>query len=113
MSEVLLEFAQPLSGDHPTEQRLRAVLDQMVLLWNLGVLPQDAQELYWRQIEATLREGLPADVAPEYLRELRAWLRWRKTHYGHDRRAISHYALEWSPDGPRLSVYFTERDRTP
>ncbi len=108
LSEILLEFAQPLLGDKPDERRFRAVMDQVVLLWNLALLPPTKQDLYWKQIAGRLQQGLPPQVVPEYLRELRAWLRWRKSHYGDDRRAISHYELKWVNGEPRLKVFFTE-----
>ncbi len=108
LSEILLEFAQPLLGDKPDERRFRAIMDQVVLLWNLALLPPTKQDFYWKQIAGRLRQGLPPQVVPEYLRELRAWLRWRKSHYGDDRRAISHYELKWVNGEPRLKVFFTE-----
>ena len=107
LSEVLLEFAQPLLGDKPDEIQFRAVMDQAVLLWNLALLPQTKQDLYWKQIAGRLQKGLPPPVAPEYVRELSAWLRWRKSRYGDDRRAISHYELKWVAGEPRLKVFFT------
>lgn len=113
MSEVLLEFAQPLLGANPSEAHQRAVLDQMILLWNLALMSEEAQARYWAQIEAQLTKGLPADVAPAYLREMRAWLRWRKSHYAHDRRAIAGYEFKPAPDGPRLSVQFTDPKPNP
>lgn len=112
LSQILLEFAQPLLGDKPDERRFRAVMDQVVLLWNLALLPPTEQDLYWKQIAGQLQEGLPSHVVPEYLLELRAWLRWRKSHYGDDRRAISHYELNWVTGEPRLKVFFTENKST-
>jgi hypothetical protein len=112
LSEILLEFAQPLLGDKPDEHRFRAVMEQMVLLWNLALLPPTEQDLYWKQIAGQLQQGLPPQVVPEYLRELRAMLRWRKSHYGNDRRAISHYELKWATGQPRLKVFFTESKNT-
>jgi len=108
LSQILLEFAQPLLGDKPDERRFRAVMDQVVLLWNLALLPPTEQDLYWKQIAGQLQQGLPSQVAPEYLRELRTWLRWRKSHYGDDRRAMSQYELKWVTGEPRLKVFFTE-----
>ena len=112
LSQILLEFAQPLLGDKPDERRFRAVMDQVVLLWNLALLPPTEQDLYWKQIAEQLQKGLPSHVAPEYLRELQVWLRWRKSHYGDDRRAISHYELKWVAGEPRLKVFFTENKST-
>jgi hypothetical protein len=112
LSQILLEFAQPLLGDKPDERRFRAVMDQAVLLWNLALLPPAEQDIYWKQITGQLQKGLPSHVAPEYLLELRAWLRWRKTYYGDDRRAISHYELNWVTGEPRLKVFFTENKST-
>jgi hypothetical protein len=108
LSEILLESVQPWLGDKPGKQQVRAALDQATLLWNLALLPQTEQDRYWRQIAERLEKGLPSQVAPEYLQELRAWLRWRKSHYGDDRRAISHYELKWVDGEPRLRMYFTE-----
>jgi hypothetical protein len=112
LSEILLEFAQPRLGDKPDEHRFRAVMDQVVLLWNLALLPPTEQDLYWKQIAGQLQQGLPSQVVPEYLLELRVWLRWRKSHYGDDRRAISHYELNWVNGEPRLKVFFTENKST-
>ena len=50
LSEILLEFAQPRLVDKPDEDRFRAVMDQVVLLWNLALLPPTEQDLYWKQI---------------------------------------------------------------
>jgi hypothetical protein len=50
LSEILLEFAQPRLGDKPDEDRFRAVMDQVVLLWNLALVPPTEQDLYWKQI---------------------------------------------------------------
>jgi hypothetical protein len=50
LSQILLEFTQPLLGDKPDEGRFRAVMDQVVLLWNLALLPPTEQDLYWKQI---------------------------------------------------------------
>jgi hypothetical protein len=112
LSEILLEFAQPLLGGKPDERRFRAVMDQVVLLWNLALLPPTKQDLCWKQIAGQLQQELPSQVVPEYLRELRAWLRWRKSHYGDDRRTISHYELKWVAGEPRLKVFFTENKNT-
>jgi hypothetical protein len=65
LSEILSEFAQPLLGDKPDERRFRAVMDQVVLLWNLALLPQTKQDLYWKQIAEQLQKGLPPHVEPE------------------------------------------------
>ena len=110
LSQIILEFAQPLLGDKPDEHRFRAVMDQVVLLWNLALLPPTEQDLYWKQIAGQLQQGLPSQVVPEYLLELRVWLRWRKSHYGDDRRAISHYELNWV--NGELKVFFTENKST-
>jgi predicted phosphoadenosine phosphosulfate sulfurtransferase len=83
-------------------------MDQAVLVWNLALVPKSEQDQYWRQITEQLGKGLPPHVAPEYLKELRAWLRWRKSHYGDDRRAISNYDLKWANGEPRLRVFFTQ-----
>jgi hypothetical protein len=37
-------------GDKPDEDRFRAVMDQVVLLWNLALVPPTEQDLYWKQI---------------------------------------------------------------
>ena len=50
LSQIILEFAQPLLGDKPDERRFRAVMDQVVLLWNLALVPPTEQDLYWKQI---------------------------------------------------------------
>ena len=50
LSQIILEFAQPLLGDKPDERRFHAVMDQVVLLWNLALLPPTEQDLYWKQI---------------------------------------------------------------
>jgi hypothetical protein len=112
LSEILLEFAQPLLGNKPDEGRFRAVMDQVILLWNLALLPPTEQDRYWKQIAGQLQKGLPSHVVPEFLLELRAWLHWRKSHYGDDRRAISHYELKWVNGEPRLKVFFTENKST-
>ena len=112
LSEILLEFAQPLLGNKPDERRFRAVMDQVVLLWNLALLPPTKQDLYWKQITGQLQQGLPPQVMPDYLRELHVWLRWRKSHYGDDHRAISHYELKWITGEPRLKVFFIENKNT-
>jgi hypothetical protein len=108
LSEILLEFAQPLLGNKPDERRFRAVMDQAVFLWNLALLPPAKQDLYWKQVTGQLQKGLPPEVAPEYLREMRAWLHWRESHYGGDRREISRYELHWIMGKRRLKVFFTE-----
>jgi hypothetical protein len=58
-----LEFAQPLLGDKPDERRFRAVMDQVVLLWNLALLPPTEQDLYWKQIAVASSAGISAGIA--------------------------------------------------
>ena len=88
LSEILLEFAQPMLGDKPDERRFRAVLDQVVLLWNLALVPSAKQELYRRQIAGQLLNGLPPEAVPEYLREMGVCLRRRESYYGDDRPSV-------------------------
>ena len=109
LSEVLLEFAQPLLGERPTKHRFHSVMKHVILVWNMGLLPAERQKELWVQLEVELKKGLPQAIVPEYVRELRAWFRWRLSHYGSDQRLISHYKLKETNGQARLAVYFSDR----
>jgi len=108
LSELVIEFAQEIaSRDSPPNIFTNAV-GLAVLLWNLPLVPEDAQVEGMDHIRQWLAKKGRLDLQTEIARLLEL----RQARYGTDRRMVMDYKLEYEAQGPRLTVASLDMDRT-
>jgi hypothetical protein len=93
LSEVLLEFAEPLTREDRgklTDEQFEDAIQFAILCWNISFLPPQEQK---HLIDKMLDETCENDVACQlyYSRTAKALIEQRKMFYAEDRRMIMNY----------------------
>ena len=109
MSEIILEFCQPLMPDNPTKVQVEAAAKHATIIWNLGLKPAAERERFWSEMVATLPPAMPPPIAAEFLRILRSLLDRRITEFANDGRAVAECVCVSTDGEPRLRVAFVDR----
>jgi len=103
MSEVLMEFLEPYSGQWRTEEDLRKLLSVAIIAWNAALVTGGKRS---ELIESTL-EALPPEVRPDARAIIEEMIRRKETFFANNHRMIVDYELTMGPAGPHLSVIST------
>ncbi len=103
MSELLLEFAEPLLDDSDDDKSFRAKIGMAALSWNLTFVPPNEQEATLNGMVSEL--GRPDALMRRGIQESIHMLMDRKrTLFADDNRLIVNYEIVEERTGPRLLV---------
>jgi len=105
MSEVLLDFAQPLLEDMDDDENdcFEAVINFAAICWNLSFLPEKEQRVQLKNIASQLGESdLLMRLEAKSL--ARVLLHRKKTLFSNDRRIIANVKIVGKGDNQRLLV---------
>lgn len=97
LSDALLEFVSPLSGEMLDLDTARAALHLGALAWNLGLLTRRERVEALRE----LREEFSASGDESLIESVVELTRRKRKLYPHDRRLITHLEVAPMPDDPR------------
>jgi len=106
MSEVLLEFAEPLLEDSDDDESFRGKIAMAVLCWNLAILPPNEGEA---ELDSFVDElGGRVTFRHSGVHEaLQMFIERKKALFAHDNRLIINYEIVEEKTGPRLLVMST------
>lgn len=100
ISEVFLEFAEPLLGEAPrgaTREQLTAALTVAFTAWNAVIYADVVNEpAYLKWIQRLLR------TKPEGMAMLNQMVERKRTLFGNDHRLIGNWEITAGTDGPLL-----------
>jgi hypothetical protein len=104
LSEVLLEFAKPLTVTTRTEEDFRVAVELAILAWNLSFLPADERSTF-------LKKSIPAlsgdkDLPFEVEQWIQMLLTRKQTLFPADRRFVGEHVLTGGPDDATLIVAY-------
>ncbi len=104
LSEVLLEFADPLVVTARTEEDFHNSIEIAVLAWNLSFLPADEQSTFLRESVTPLsgREELPFE-AEQCIQML---LTRKQALFSSDRRFVIQHQVSGGPHDGKLIVAY-------
>jgi hypothetical protein len=108
MSEVLLEFAEPvLNGiDEDDDRTYRGVLSFAAACWNLSFFPSERRRDEWDRLAATLSKG-PMDV----VLDMEEWVWWlverRRTLFADEKRTVVDLRVSNEDDDRHVVVVWT------
>ncbi len=103
MSEILLDFAEPLLGMCESFQDYRVAVDIAALAWNVAVLPRDEGRRLFDEAIKSLPDG-DGKTRRFMMVGVQTLVERKRRLYGHIDRFIGDYYLADAPDGPHLSV---------
>ncbi len=103
MSEVLLEFANPLLDDSDSNKSFRGKITMAAFCWNLALMPSNEQKAEINKFmdEISGRDAIKCDSLQEILHVL---VDRKKALFTHDNRLIVNYEIIQEKAGPRLIV---------
>jgi len=103
MSEVLLDFAEPVleTFDHPED--FEAMVTLAVLCWNCSLLPANEQRKSLNKVINELGKSDPT-TRIEIEDCIRMLMERKKTVFANDRRMIANFEVVEERDGSRLVV---------
>ena len=107
MSEVILEFAEPLLDQCKGEKSEQTATALAIMIWNLSLLPEKDQD---REIEKMCSKLFGSNDAKDYaiLVDYATFLMERKKkYYSDNKRAIINYQISGSGKSRRLDVAST------
>lgn len=106
MSEVLLDFAEPLLDTIDDDDDFKAAISFAALCWNCSFLPANKQR---KQLNAIVDELGKSDplMRLEVQDQIRMLLERKKTVFAEDRRMIANFEIVEERDGPCLLVMST------
>ncbi len=107
MSEIILEFAEPLLDQCEGEKSERTATALAIMIWNLSLFPEKDQD---REIEKMCSKLLGSNDAKDYaaLVDYATFLMERKKkYYSDNKRAIMDYQISGSGKNRRLDVAST------
>lgn|GEM_PF-924083 len=103
MSEVLLEFAEPLMEDSDDDESFRSKIALAALSWNLTLMPKNEQEATMHNIVEELGR-FDAFVRCGVRESIRMLIDRKRTLFADDNRLIVNYEIVEEKTGPRLLV---------
>lgn len=95
MSEVIIEFAEPLLKLAQTNEECQKVIKLAVVAWNLALLPKEEQEKFLKTEVPTIS---PSD-ARELVELLEGLLARKQIYFADDKRLIVDYLILESERG--------------
>jgi len=105
LSEVLLEFAQPLTATARTEEDFKTAVEVAILAWNLSFLPADERSAFLKKSIPSLSSGKDAPLF-ETERCIQMLLARKQTLFPDDRRFVGEHVLSGGPHDATLLVAY-------
>jgi hypothetical protein len=103
MSEVLLEFAEPLLEDSDDDESFRNKIALAALSWNLTCVPSNEQEATLNNMVEKLG-GRDAFIRRGIQESIHMLMDRKRTLFANDNRLIINYEIVEEKTGPRLLV---------
>ena len=100
MSEVLMEFVEPYSGQWQTAEELTKLLGVAVIAWNATLLPRREQAAF---IDEAVNK-VPLEVCSDMRTFLDQMIQRKITHFASNKRVIVDYQVSMTPAGPHVVV---------
>ena len=107
MSEVILDFAEPLLDECDNEQTERIAIGLAIFVWNVSLLPEKDQEREIMKICSTLPGSEDAKVFAMYMDHANSLLERKKNRFSENHRSILKYEISGSGNSRRLDVAST------
>lgn len=105
MSEIIIDFAQPLLNVAENAQSQKQAIITAILGWNLALLPKEAQPDQLNKIKKMLRPSTDSDqLANETVKILNSLMSRKDFLYPEINRMIVDYELIDTPQGFHLNV---------
>ncbi len=104
MSEIILEFADPLLKDAKDNKiRIESAVGFSVVVWNLSLFPEDK---FIEGRESIIRESKFKDEAKitEMENLINMLLERKEKYFKKERRVVSHYYIDYNGNEMRLDV---------
>ena len=103
MSEVLLEFIEPYSGQWTTQEQLEKLLAVALVAWNAALFSGSERDKFLQEMVQTM----PPDVRPAMRAIVDEMMQRKLAHFASNRRVIISYEVTPTPSGPHVSVLST------
>jgi hypothetical protein len=103
MSEVLIDFIEPYSGEWKTLEDLKKLVGMATLAWNVALFPDSQRDEEFRM----LLEKMPPDARPPVREILEQMIRRKLALFANYKRAILKYEVTMRPTGPYIQVMST------
>ena len=106
MSEVLLDFVEPLMEFNKDDNSFKKIIILSILVWNLCLNPEDEQEKLKKEIINSMVDEDPetCDTIAQIVEML---MERKRTEFADIKRSIIDYEIVNTEDGPRLNVSST------
>jgi len=106
ISEVLLEFAEPLFDTISTDKEFEAAVCLAIVCWNSFFLTRQQQQIQIKDIIDKLG-GTDALARLEIEKLVRVLMDRKQPLFAGDKRIVVNYEIVEEPEGPRLLVMST------
>ena len=103
MSEVLLDFAEPLLGESDDDRHFRAAISIAAVSWNMAFLPPKEWKVALSEVSKDMPKG-DAFTDPEIREVLHSLVDRKKALFADDNRIIINYQVVGEGARPRLLV---------
>jgi hypothetical protein len=103
MSEIIIDFAEPLLKHAKSFEEQRKALETSILLWNISMLPKEQQVEYTLKLGTDLC-GEPSPTNTELYRLLAFMLARRHSSFSGIPRIIQDFEVVEQPGGFHLNV---------
>jgi len=107
MSEVILDFAEPLLDECETEAAEKIAVAMAIHIWNASLLPEKDQSPEIRKMCSQLAGSDDAERIAELMEYANFLLERKDIHYAENRRHIVKYEISGSGKNRRLDVAST------
>ncbi len=104
LSEVLLEFAEPLTATARTEEDFHNSIEIAILTWNLSFLPADERSTFLKESMTPVsgKEDLPFEIE----QCIQMLLTRKQALFSSDRRFVIQHHVSGGPDDGKLIVAY-------
>ena len=107
MSEVILDFAEPLLDECENEATERIGIAMAILVWNLSLFPEKDQDQELLKVCSEISGSDDAKQTAELLHHANLLLERKKKYYANNQRCIIKYELSGSGRSRRLDIAST------
>ena len=104
MSEVILDFAEPVLADFLGDEEYKTALSAAITAWNLALLPEDSYKQMYQETISTLQPEIPPKVRGNFQDIIESLVRRKKRHFSQYRRFIADFHLVDSGPNRHLTV---------
>ncbi|MEN6425910.1 MAG: hypothetical protein ABFE13_11140 [Phycisphaerales bacterium] len=110
LSEVLLEFAEPLTATARTAEDFRKDIELAVLVWNLSLMPEEERSAFLKEaIDPS--PGQKASLPPEIKPYIQMLLDRKQARFPDDNRFVVEHQLSGGPRDANLVVAYEIANR--